>query len=106
MGFVSATQIPAGGAAYNQGYLGDFNGDGKEDVLSIVENYVNNAYVYSIAAVLGKGNGTFQAAVLTTVLSQDPILIADVNGDGKDDLIQVHPGNTPSTFDVWLSKVD
>jgi hypothetical protein len=106
MGFVSATQIPAGGAAYNQGYLGDFNGDGKEDVLSIVENYVNNAYVYSIAAVLGKGNGTFQAAVLTTVLSQDPILIADVNGDGKDDLIQVHPGNTPSTFDVWLSNGD
>lgn len=106
LGFVSATQIPAGGAAYNQGYMGDFNGDGKEDVLSIVENYVNNAYVYSISAVLGNGDGTFKAPVLTTVLTQDPLLIADINGDGKDDIIQVHPWNSPSTVDVWLSNGD
>jgi hypothetical protein len=106
LGFVSATQIPAGGAAYNQGYTGEFNGGGKEGVLTIVQNYVNNDYVYSISAVLGNGDGTFKAPVLTTVLTQDPLLVADVNGDGKDDIIQVHAGNTPSTFDVWLSNGD
>ena len=106
LGFVSATQIPAGGANYEQGYMGDFNGDGKKDVLSVIEQYLNNTDVFSISAVLGNGNGTFKAPVLTTVTSTDQLMIADLNGDGKDDIIQIHSENTPSTVDVWLSNGD
>jgi hypothetical protein len=106
LGFVTAKQIPAGGAAYKQAYMGDFNGDGKKDVVTVVRNYVNGSDVYSISAVLNNGNGSFKPAVLTTVLTQDPILVADLNGDGKDDIVQVHPGSTPSTVDVWLSNGD
>ena len=29
-----------------------------------------------------------------------------MNGDGKDDVVQVHPFKVPSTIDVWLSKGD
>ena len=117
LGFISATQVPAGGAAYDPASLGDFNGDGKADLISVVRNNVGgfpNAVrshagsggnvarandggsdVLSISAVLGNGDGTFKPAVLTTVLSADPILVGDVNGDGKDDVVQVHPSRRP-----------
>ncbi len=128
LGFISATQVPAGGAAYNPASQGDFNGDGKADLLSLVQNNVGGfpnalrshagsagnaprgnspgADVISISAVFGNGDGTFKPAVLTTVLSEDPILVGDVNGDGKDDVVQVHPFKAPSTIDVWLSNGD
>jgi hypothetical protein len=75
-------------------------------VVSPVVAYVNTAYVFYISAVLGNGDGTFQSPVLTTVQSTDPLLVADLNGDGKDDLIQVHGYGNPSSFDVWLSDED
>jgi hypothetical protein len=123
LGLVSATQIPAGGTPYNggdfeatqydQGYLGDFNGDGKMDVLSVEEKGlgVGEGFtdVYYFSTVLSNGNGTFQSPVLTPSVNyfqSDPLLIADVNGDGKDDVIQVHFGLIPSTIDVWLSNGD
>ena len=105
LGFVSATQIPTGGGAFEPAFSGDFNGDGKKDLLTIVENNVNNSYVFSLSSVLGNGNGTFQPAVRTTVGNDDPILVGDLNGDGKDDVLQVHPSD-PSTVDVWLSNGD
>ncbi len=106
LGFVSATQIPAGGAAYDYALSGDFNGDGKKDLITIVQNYINNNTVYSMSVVAGNGDGTFKPAVLTTVGGDDPILVGDVNGDGKDDVVQAHPGGNPSMIDVWLSNGD
>jgi hypothetical protein len=106
IGFVSATEIGAGGGAGWQALAADVNGDGNKDVVSLVENYVSGSWVYSISVVLSNGDGTFQAPALTTLTTGDPILVGDVSGDGKDDVIQAHPGNSPSTFDVWLSDTN
>ncbi len=42
IGFLAATQIPAGGGTYYAAVMGDFNGDGKPDIASEVEN--NNIF--------------------------------------------------------------
>ena len=102
VGFVSAPEIPAGGETQQDTFQADVNGDGKKDLVSMVRNIVSNNNVYSISVALGNGDGTFQAPVLTTLPNNDPILVGDVNGDVKADVIQVHPGSS-STFDVWIS---
>ncbi|HEY6765955.1 MAG TPA: VCBS repeat-containing protein [Candidatus Sulfotelmatobacter sp.] len=101
LGFVSATQVDGGGITGWQALSGDFNGDGKKDVATLVQDTSNSTF--SISVVLSNGDGTFQAAALTAVSSGDPIFVGDVNGDGKDDILQAHIG-APSSVDVWLSN--
>lgn len=52
LGFISAKQIPAGGWTYWDAAEGDFNGDGKPDVATIVENYDSTNQVTSILSLL------------------------------------------------------
>jgi hypothetical protein len=115
IGFISATQIPIGGGdTWNSTALaGDFNGDGKKDIVSIVENYVSSTWTYSVSVVLSNGDGTFKPAVLTPVAGNDSnaqIVVGDLNGDGKDDIIVAHQngngGYTSSSFDVLISNGD
>jgi hypothetical protein len=65
--------------------VADFNGDGNLDIA--VANRSSN----DISVLLGKGNGTFAAEVKysagTGGPDPDSIVAADVNGDGKPDLI-------------------
>jgi hypothetical protein len=112
LGFVSASQIPAGGGADWPAAIGDFNGDGKQDAVTIVENYVSS-WTYSISVVLGNGDGTFQSPVLSAIPGGDTcaaFVVGDVNGDGKADLLVVHLAgqcsNSTSNFDVLLSNGD
>ena len=113
VGFVSATQVAAGGETYWQAESADFNGDGKPDALTIVQNLVSGTWTDSISVVLNNGNGTFQAPVLSPIPGNDScaaFVVGDVNGDGKADLLVVHLagscGNSTSNFDVLLSNGD
>jgi len=68
--------------------LGDFNGDGKLDLL--VPTYDAASKGYSLTDYLGNGDGTFTPGpvVYTGAGSADiKLLVADLNGDGKLDIV-------------------
>jgi len=62
--------------------IGDFNGDGKKDIL------VANRNSASLTLLKGNGNGTFKAPKSIDVGSgPTSIALADFNGDGKKDVV-------------------
>jgi len=70
--------------------LGDLNGDGAKDVIAGSEGYSNQPEG-ALSVLLNKGNGSFKAAV-THGTEPDYLLpyglaVADVNHDGKRDLL-------------------
>src|SRR5262249_5618809 len=60
--------------------LGDFNGDGKTDLLTV------NIFGY-LRPPLGKGDGTFQPSPSFSAVGIQPVAVAtaDFNGDGQAD---------------------
>lgn len=112
LGFVSAIQIAAGGSTEYPAIAGDFNGDGKKDVALMVGQSVGDATVFSFSVLIGNGDGTFKTAALTGIPGNDDeaqILVGDVNGDGKDDIIVGHSAggvNDNSSFNVFISNGD
>jgi hypothetical protein len=78
---------------------GDFNGDGKLDLVA------TNFNANNVSVLLGNGDGTFQAAVDYGVgLGPHSVVVGDFNGDGKLDLAVANMiGNNVS---VLLGKGD
>jgi Bacterial Ig-like domain/Putative Ig domain/FG-GAP-like repeat/FG-GAP repeat len=62
--------------------VGDFNGDGKQDLTTANYNDTN------ISVLLGNGNGNFTNSIAFAVGSgTSSITVGDFNGDGKQDLV-------------------
>ena len=83
--------------------LGDFNGDGKKDLLVPI-GISSDSLLF-----LGNGDGTFSPALVipaqilpNTALSAGTSVVTDINRDGKDDIVQV--GQT--SIDTYLSQGD
>jgi hypothetical protein len=111
LGFVSAAEILTGGGTYWDAAKGDFNGDGNQDLVTIVQTDNSGTYDYALSILLGNGDGTFQSPVLTTITDSCALfVVGDVNGDKKDDILLVHIAgqcsNPNSSFDVLTSNGD
>jgi uncharacterized protein (TIGR03437 family) len=63
----------------------DLDGDGIPDLLTLSQ--VNSAIPQGLYSLLNNGDGTFQPAVPLNIPGSEALLIADVNGDGKPDLV-------------------
>ena len=90
LGYHLAQSFPVGATARLVAHA-DLNGDGKEDL--VLAGETPRMRERAVEILEGNGDGTFREGV--TITLQNPtraIVIADVNGDGKPDLILLHPG--------------
>jgi hypothetical protein len=109
--FQTAISYDSGGYPANSVAVADVNRDGNTDLL------VSNLDLNTVGVLLGNGDGTFQPAV---TYSSDPgspasvvvsVGVADVNGDGKPDLLVVNQsiggnGNNGGSVAVLLGNGD
>jgi PKD repeat protein len=81
-GFTNAADVNVGPVPYSVA-IGDFNGDGKQD-LAVVSNGTNSG---TVSIRLGDGLGGFSGSTEVSVGSNPvSVAIGDFNGDGKQDL--------------------
>jgi hypothetical protein len=81
--------------------VGDFNGDGHQDVISL-----SNTSTGAVNVLLGRGDGTFQAAVGSPAgISPSTLTVGDFDGDGNLDAavggpsyLNILKGNGDGTF--------
>ena len=85
------------GVASVSGVVGDFNGDGTQDlaVANLGSYYQGSFTNSSVSVLLGKGDGIFQAAVnYDAGAAPVSLAVADFNGDGKPDLAVANYNST------------
>lgn len=90
--FQPAVTYGSGGYRPNSVALADVNGDGKADLVvvnSCVNSNCGTATNGSVGVLLGNGDGTFQTVATygSGGVGAVSVAVADVNGDGKPDLV-------------------
>lgn len=97
--FQTAVSYISGGISAQSVAVGDVNGDGKPDLL-VANKYAGivGSGIGSVAVLLGNGDGTFKnpAAYLSGSDSANSVAIADINQDGKSDLLVAN--NCPNSI--------
>jgi hypothetical protein len=87
----------------------DFNGDGQSDV--VLECLSNSSPAVELAVFFGKGNGQFSSPLIISLgLMDSPrsLLVGDVNGDGRPDLVAsgLVSGSSFASVSVFLNNGD
>lgn len=101
--FAAPTVFEAGGTTPTAMATGDFNGDGKLDI-AVLEYDSSSQPLLGI--LLGNGDGTFQPVITSSTNNFGMwMAAADLNGDGKTDLIMLANGPEGSA-EVFLSNGD
>jgi hypothetical protein len=100
---VSSTPLFAAGLSFDVGgfpysvAIGDFNSDGKPDVVT------SNDLSDDVSVLLGSGDGTFRAGVsYGTGPFPYAVAVGDVNGDGRLDIVTANQ----STVSILLGNGD
>jgi len=95
--FLPAVTYPSGGYIAQSVRIADLRADGKLDI--VVANWWDTNNVGNVGVLIGNGDGTFQPAVTyeTGGAPNYSLVVADVNGDGKLDLIVSSCSATAST---------
>jgi len=92
----------SGGPQTRSVAVADVNGDGKADLL--VASSDSAAIAGAVGVLLGNGDGTFQPVVtygsggFVGQVYSVSVAVADVNGDGKPDLVVANPCDTGAGF--------
>jgi Ca2+-binding RTX toxin-like protein len=83
-GFGTPTTLQVNGREPEVAATGDFNNDGFADIVTANESTPGN-----ISILLGGGNGTFSSVPALLTVGNEPhsVVVADVNKDGRADLI-------------------
>jgi hypothetical protein len=77
--------------------IGDFNHDGNLDFASYKTG--------TLVVYLGNGDGTFQSPRIVSTTTPFSIVAADLNHDGKTDLVAVNNASK-TTMQIWISNGD
>jgi hypothetical protein len=99
--FGAATNFADGSGGPYWAMFADINGDGKQDIVTGDTRSGQN----TTSILLGNGNGTFQARqTFTTGAQPYGLAVADINGDGKLDIVIANTGAGANTASVLLGN--
>jgi hypothetical protein len=106
-GTFQSTTYDLGGGVYSGLVAGDFTGDGRFDLVADLGDNPST-FTTQRAFLKGNGDGTFQPArvTFTTSSSAGRLLAADVNGDGKLDLVKLERTGAGTVIEVDLGNGD
>src|SRR5207302_322553 len=104
-GTFQAPAVYTAGATPKALALGDFNGDGHPDIAVMNTPSSGNG---TINILLNNGDGTFSAFATTanSGLTPSAVAAADLNGDGKADLVVTNKNGFSSTISILISNGD
>jgi Big-like domain-containing protein/VCBS repeat protein/FG-GAP repeat protein len=107
--FQPALTYNSGGQYANSVAVADVNGDGKPDLVVAAEGTtIGPSPNGALSVLLGNGDGTFLAPLIynSTGFLPMALVLADVNGDGRADILSTTGvlSPPPSSVGVWLNN--